>query len=194
MLKTLHISLLILLLAGSPLAIAEDGPKVQLKSTIDTILETLRNNTLSTDERHKKITDLINERFDFRRMSQQVLAKNWKKASSEQKGEFVDLFSRSLQASYIGRLKAYTDETVEYTKEKIKRKKAKVNTFIITKTIEIPINYKLHNKNSEWLIYDVAVEEVSLVRSYRSSYQNIVKKEGIDGLLIKMEKKLAKSS
>ncbi len=194
MLKTLHISLLILLLAGSSLAIAEDGPKIQLKSTIDTILETLRNKTLSTDARHKKITDLINERFDFRRMSQQVLAKNWKKASSKQKGKFVDLFSRSLQASYIGRLEAYTDETVEFTKERIKKKKAKVNTLIITMTIEIPSNYKLHNKNSEWLIYDVAVEEVSLVRSYRSSYQNIVKKEGIDGLLIKMEKKLAKSS
>jgi len=194
MLKTLHISLLILLLAGSPLAIAEDGPKTQLKSTIDTILETLRNKSLATDERQQKITDLINERFDFRRMSQQVLAKNWKKASSKQKGKFIDLFSRSLQASYIGRLEAYTDETVEFTKERIKKKKAKVNTLIITKTIEIPINYKLHNKNSEWLIYDVAVEEVSLVRSYRSSYQNIVKKEGIDGLLIKMEKKLAKSS
>lgn len=194
MLKTLHTSLLILLLASSPLAIAEEGPKTQLKLTIDTILETLRNKTLATDERQKKITSLINKRFDFRRMSQQVLAKNWKKASPEQKKKFVDLFSQSLQSSYMGRLEAYTDETVEFTKERIKKKKAKVNTLIITKSVEIPINYKLHNKNSKWLIYDVAVEEVSLVRSYRSSYQNIVKKEGIDGLLIKMKKKLAKSS
>lgn len=193
MLKFLHTSLLVLLLTGSPLAIAEDGPKTQLKSTIDTILKTLRNKSLATDERQQKITALINGRFDFKRMSQQVLATNWKKASQEQKENFVDLFSRSLQTSYMGRLEAYTDETVEFTKERIKKKKAKVNTLIITKTIEIPINYKLHNKNSQWLIYDVAVEEVSLVRSFRSSYQSIVKKEGIDGLLLKMEKKLAGS-
>lgn len=194
MLKVLHTSLLLLLLAGSLPVIAEEGPKTQLKSTIDAILETLRNKTLATDQRQKQITDLINKRFDFKRMSQQTLARNWKKASPEQKNKFVGLFAKSLQASYMGRLEAYTNETVEFTKEKIKKKKAKINTLIVTKTIEIPINYKLHNKNNKWLIYDVIVEEVSLVRSYRSSYQNIVKKSGIDGLLLKMEKKLAGST
>ncbi|NOY73631.1 MAG: ABC transporter substrate-binding protein [Gammaproteobacteria bacterium] len=193
-LKILRTGFLLLFLAGSSPIIAEEDPKTQLKSTIDAILDTLRNKKLATDERQKKITDLINDRFDFAKMSQQTLAINWKKASKEQKNKFIELFAKSLQSSYMGRLEAYTNETVEFTKEKIKNKKAKINTLIITKTIEIPINYKLHNKNNKWLIYDVVIEEVSLIRSYRSSYQNIVKKEGIEGLLTKMEKKLAGAS
>ncbi len=194
MLNVLRTGFLLLFLAGSSPIIADENPKTQLKSTIDAILDALRNKTLATDERQKQITGLINDRFDFAKMSQQTLARNWKKASNEQKDKFIELFAKSLQSSYMGRLEAYTNETVEFTKEKIKNKKAKINTLIVTKTIEIPINYKLHNKNNKWLIYDVVIEEVSLIRSYRSSYQNIVKKEGIEGLLTKMEKKLAEAS
>ena len=75
-------------------------------------------------------------------------------------------------------------------KTKTRNKKALVETLIKTASTDIPVNYKLYQKDGEWLVYDVVIEGVSLVSNYRSSYQAIVKKEGLDGLMLMMEKKL----
>ncbi len=123
-------------------------------------------------------------------MSQRTLATNWKKASKEQKKEFVQLFSQLIENTYIGRVEAYTDEKVDYPGEKVKGKKAVVETLILTKSADIPVNYKVYRKKGEWWVYDVIIEGISLISNYRSSYQEIVKKEGVDGLLAKMKVKV----
>ncbi len=175
---------------GVPAFADDNGPKGQLKTTIDAILSILTKQDIDSTTRRETITELITERFDFKKMSQQTLATNWKKTTAEQKGKFVGLFAQLLQESYMGRIEAYTDERVEFVNERIKKKRAKVNTLIVTSSVEIPINYKLTKNGEKWLVYDVVIEEVSLIRNYRNSYRNIVKKEGIDGLLVKMEEKL----
>jgi phospholipid transport system substrate-binding protein len=134
---------------------------------------------------------VINGRFDFRAMSQRTLATNWKKASKEQQQEFVQLFAQLIENTYIGRVEAYTDEKVDFPGEKVKGKKAVVETLILTATADIPINYKVYQKkNGEWWVYDVIIEGISLISNYRSSYQEIVKKEGFDGLIAKMKNKI----
>ena len=74
--------------------------------------------------------------------------------------------------------------------KKIKGNRAVVDTLIITSSTEIPVNYKLYLKKDEWRVYDVIIEGVSLISSYRSTYQEIVKKDGFPGLFVKMEEKL----
>ena len=162
------------------------GPMAQVKETVDAILATLKDDSLTREVRRKQIRNLINRRFDYRTMSQRTLAVNWKKASPAVRDRFIKLFSKMLESTYMGRIEAYTNERVEYVKERIKGKKAIVDTG----NVDIPITYRLRRKGDQWLVYDVKIEEVSLIRNYRSSYGEIVRKEGFDGLLAKMEARL----
>lgn len=181
--------LLMALLMASANALA-DAPQDQLKKTIEGILQTLTDQSLDRETKREKITKIIGERFNYEGMSQRTLAVNWKKSSNEQRARFVELFSQLLQESYLGRIEAYTNEKVEFASEKVKDDKAIVDTFIVTSSVDIPISYKLEKKGNQWLVYDVVIEEVSLVRSYNSTYKDIVMKSGMDGLLTDMEAKL----
>ena len=138
---------------------------------------------------------LITDRFNFPAMSKRILATNWKKANDTQRTRFVELFSQILGNTYWRRIRDYSNEKVEYVGEKIQNEKtARVNTLIVTSTNQIPVDYSLHKADAGWLAYDVVIEGVSLVRNYRSSYQQIVKQDGIDGLLEKMADKVAENS
>jgi len=173
------------------IAAADASPTDAVRGSVDSILTLLQNKELDQATRRKEMRKVINGRFDFRAMSQRTLATNWKKASKEQQQEFVQLFAQLIENTYIGRVEAYTDEKVDYPGEKVKGKKAVVETLILTASADIPINYKVYQKkNGEWWVYDVIIEGISLISNYRSSYQEIMKKEGFDGLLTKMQAKI----
>jgi phospholipid transport system substrate-binding protein len=178
-------------LATANIVSADISPTDSIRGAVDGILTLLQNKELDQATRRKEMRKVINARFDFRAMSQRTLATNWKKASTEQKQEFVTLFSQLIENTYIGRVEAYTDEKVDYPGEKVKGKKAVVKTLILTASADIPINYKVYQKkDGEWWVYDVIIEGISLISNYRSSYQDIVSKEGLDGLLAKMRSKI----
>lgn len=163
----------------------------QVKGTIDKVIDLLKNKEMDRDERRELLSSLIRKRFDFRVMSQQVLATNWKKANRKEQERFVGLFSDLLESTYMDRIEAYTDEKVEYVNEKVRENRALVETIIVTKSVDVPISYKLIQKaGGDWFVYDVVIEEVSLIRNYRSSYREIVMRDGIGGLLQKMEEKV----
>lgn len=185
-----HILVLGCLLALAIQANAGQTPIQTVQTAVDAILGILTNETLDKEEKRSQMRAIINQRFDFRAMSQRTLATNWKKASRDEQQQFVDLFAQLIQNSYIGKVEAYTSEKVEYPAEKIKGNRAVVDTLIITSSTEIPVNYKVYLKNDEWRVYDVIIEGVSLISSYRSTYQEIVKKDGFPGLFVKMEAKL----
>jgi len=173
------------------IAAADASPTDAVRGSVNSILTLLQNKEMDQATRRKEMRKVISERFDFRAMSQRTLATNWKKASKEQQQEFVQLFAQLIENTYIGRIEAYTDEKVDFPGEKVKKKKAVVETLILTATADIPINYKVYQKtNGEWWVYDVIIEGISLISNYRSSYQEIVKKEGFDGLIAKMKSKI----
>lgn len=188
--QILSLCLVMLVLTTTP-AFAASGPKAQVEETVEAVIALLKDKSLERDTRRDKIRKLIYARFDFQLMSQRTLSTNWKKASAEQKDRFVQLFSELLEWSYISRIEAYTNEKVEYLGEKIKKNRAQVDTFILSGGTEIPLNYRLINKGDEWFVYDVIIEQISLISNYRSSYRTIVKNDGIDGLLVQMEQKIA---
>jgi len=185
-----RITLLLAFLLVCPLLASANTPSEDISSTVDNILVVLRTPDLPNDQRRDKLSALIRQRFEFTVMSRSTLGKNWKKASDEQQREFMELFADLLEATYIGRIEAYTDEKVLYGEEKIRGKKALVKTRIKTETVEIPIDYKLVQRTDGWYVYDVVIEGVSLVRNFRSSYGHIVDREGFDGLFSKMQQKI----
>ncbi len=174
-------------------ALAAPNPTEQLKSTIDKVMAVLNDASLDTEAKREKIRVIIGERFNFREMSIRTLGKNWKQANKDQQKRFTTAYRRLLEDTYLVMVEEYTDEKVDYVKENIKKKKyAQVNTLIVrTGAPPIPVNYKSRLRKDGWWVYDVVIEGVSMISNYRSSYQQIAKNEGIDGLITQIEEKVA---
>ncbi len=133
---------------------------------------------------------IVEERFDLKKMSQLSLARHWKERTESEKQEFVDLFCRLLKDTYLSKMEGYTDEKVIFLKERIKKKKAQIDTKIITQTVEIPINYRMFTKkDNQWRVYDVVIEGVSLIANYRSQFNKMLEKDSFEDLMDKLKKK-----
>ncbi len=171
-------------------------PKDAIRSTVDAILDIMKDKSLAMPgkrpERREKIRALIRDRFDFREMSRRSLARHWKKITPAEEKEFISVFSDLLESSYIGKIEAYTNEKVTYDRETVrgKGKYGIVNTTIITKNVDIPIDYKVILRNGKWWIYDVVIEGVSFISTYRSQYNKIIVKNSFAKLLERMKSKL----
>lgn len=177
-------------LAFTAMSFAGNSPTDEVRTSVDAVLAILDNEQLDYEDKRTQISVIVKERFDFRAMSQRTLATNWNKTTDEEKEKFVDLFSQLIENSYVGKIDSYTNERVDYPGEKVSGRKAVVETLIITSSADIPVDYRLYQKGDQWLVYDVIIEGVSLISNYRSSYQEIMKKEGFDGLLAKMRAKI----
>jgi phospholipid transport system substrate-binding protein len=183
-------SLVFLVLSVAAAASAAPPPIEQVRTTVDSVLAILKDKGSDKATRDRKLSATIRERFDFMAMAQETLGVNWNSATSAQKERFTSLFSDLLEGSYLDRIEAYNDEKINYLKETVQEPKALVDTVIKGSGADIPIRYKLLRKGDGWFVYDVVIEEVSLVSNYRSTYRDIVMKSGLDGLLKKMEDKL----
>jgi len=184
------IFIIVLLTSTSLLAADFSTPKGRVQDSVDKVISILKNKSLDQEARWQKIGEVIEDGFDFRSMSQSVLATNWKKASMEERARFTEFFSQYIEETYRSRIESYTDEEVIYKDEVIRGSRAVVETVIKTKSTEIPVNYKLKKNDGEWYAYDVVVEGVSLVNNYRNTFAVIVKNEGMDGLLLDIQRRI----
>lgn len=171
-------------------AVDYSTPMGRVKDTTDRVISILKNDTLDREERWERIAALIYEGFDFRSMSQSVLATQWKRASEEERKKFTEFFSQYIEATYRSKIEAYTNQEIVYKDEVIKGNLGVVETVIMAGEIEIPVNYKLRNNEGSWYAYDVVVEGVSLVANYRSTFAAIVKNEGMDGLMSNIQRRI----
>jgi phospholipid transport system substrate-binding protein len=181
----------VVLLASTVLPVqAAPSPSTQVQETVDQVIATLKDSSLAGEQRRETLSTLIRSRFDFVIMSQRTLGKYWKEGTEEEQQKFVALFSDLLEESYVGRIEAYTDEKVSYTGERIKGDRAEVATRVRNASLDVKINYRLVLSGDAWFVYDVIIEDVSLIKNYRSSYGEIVRNEGFAGLFSRMEAKL----
>ncbi len=185
------IFIMVLMTSSSLLAAADfSTPMGRVKDSVGKVISILKEKSYDRETSWHKIAAVIDDGFDFRSMSQSVLATHWKKASPEERDRFTEFFSQYIEETYRSRIEAYTNEEIIYKDEVIRGKRAVVETIIKTDTVEIPINYKLKNNDGEWYAYDVIVEGVSLVNNYRNTFAVIVKNEGMDGLLSDIQRRI----
>lgn len=183
------IAVVTLLLTTSAFATTEPMEKVKL--TVNRVMEILTTPDLDQALKRQQLSSTIRNAFDFHSMAQRILARKWKKTSVQERERFTQLLAQLLEKNYLNNIENYTDEKVEFVKQRIKNNSAAIDTLILTKNKEIPVSYRLIQNGEEWKVYDVVIESVSFVNNYRSSYGQIIKKSGITGLLAKMEEKLA---
>ena len=169
-------------------------PLEAVRTKVNDVLGVLRDSALQDKSaekiKEKKVWSIMDELFDYSELSKRTLGKNWAKLNPEQQKEFSDLFSTHLGNVYMDRILAYSDEKVVFNKEKRKKARALVYTRVITQSKEIPIDYRMIQKNGQWKVYDVVIEGVSLVKNYRSQFREMLKKEKPEYLLESLRKKV----
>jgi phospholipid transport system substrate-binding protein len=171
-------------------AAAPSGPLATVKAASDRIIAILSDSKVPRRERWSHIAPVIAEHFDFQSMSRSILSQQWKSATPEQQRQFVDYFSQHIESTYRSRIEAYSGQRIEYKAEKIRGERAAVDSIIHTDTTRIPVSYYLRQgRNGSWKAYDVTIEGVSLVNSYRETYAAIAKTSGISGVLAHVERR-----
>ena len=170
------------------------GSKItsDVKKTIDKVLAIVSDEELKKNPslRRKKLRETIALRFNYTQMVMRSLAKNYKSRTEKELEEFTTLFKRLLENSYASKIENYQDETINYVGEQVKGSYALVKTRIVRKGSSIDVDYKLINEDGEWTVYDFVIEEVSLIRNYRSQFTKIIKTESYGALISKLSKKI----
>jgi len=187
------IGLALLFLAPSMSANASTATD-QVKQSVEQVQAILSDRSLKgpakTEERRQKLGDVINSRFDFEEMAKRSLGPEWQKHSPEEQQEFVRAFTGLLENAYFETLESYNGEKVRFVNERRANDVVEVDSKITdNKGQDYAVNYRLHNVNGEWKIFDVIVENISLVNNYRSQFNAVLTKSSYSGLLQAMNQK-----
>jgi phospholipid transport system substrate-binding protein len=170
-----------------------ESPTEQLKPTLDMLIEILEDDSLKgaaqKTERRRLIMKVISSAFDFREMSKRVLGRTWNTINSEQQDYFVTQMTKLLENVYVGKLETYTGEKVEFVEERIKGNRAQVTTLIEDQSVKIPVYYIMQKTGGKWMVYDINIEGVSLIRNYMEQFRSILRKNEYEGLIKIIEEK-----
>lgn len=167
-------------------------PTTVVKAAMDEIISVLRNDTLTTDGKWQQISQSIKDNFDFRSMSQDLLATHWDSASPKEKKLCAEYFAQYLESVYRDRIESYTNQSIVYVDEVVTGDDAIVNTLIVAESAEIPVSYKMRMNEGQWTVYDMLIDEISLMDSHRFVLYSIIQSEGMGGLLIDLQRKISK--
>ena len=169
-------------------------PTETVKSRVDEALQNLTRTPATSPEaserRHAQLRRAADSLFDFTEMSRRALGRHWSDRAPAEREEFVRLFTDLIARSYIGKIDRYAGEAIAYTGERVQGDEATVRSQVVTaKGSQIPVEYRLRRANQGWTAYDVFIENVSLVGTYRSQFDRVIKTESFADLLRRLREK-----
>ena len=160
-----------------------------VKGKLDAVFAVLRNSDLDQLAKKKQVDEIVSPMFDFALMAKLTLGKKyWPNLPRDKKEKFTELYIELLKTSYLDKLALYTDEKVIIEPPTQVKKKIHIPTQLISKDRKTAILYKLYKPSGGWKVYDLEIQGVSIIRSYRSQFSEILRNGTIDDLLLKMEK------
>ena len=181
---------MMVLLGVSAASAAPQNPEEIVAQTSGQVLDALKGEGEGFKEDEQKLYSLVEEvvlpHFDFRQMSRRVLGPHWRDATQTQRSRFIAEFKTLLVRTYSNALLEYTDATVKIQPV---RAEEGARTVIVRTQVEaqgapsLAINYSMYRAGEAWKVYDVTVEGVSLVITYRSSFSQEIKRNGLDQLI-----------
>lgn len=176
---------------------AQEAPQETVRKTTDAVISRVKDekDVLRADptRMYNLVSELVFPHFDFGVMSQFVLGAEWKAAEEAKRAEFVEQFRKLLVRTYAAALLEYSEQTIAYPDPGATPKNPK--TAVVKQDItqpsgaNMPVVYRLHSKADGWKVYDVSVDGVSLVKTYRSSFADIIKQGGLDQLIATLHTK-----
>jgi phospholipid transport system substrate-binding protein len=192
-------AMLALLAAGLPATAAADTAAENLvRRTAEDTLRTLENRRDQLDGNPSAIYDLVGNKlaphFDFELITRSAVGRDWRNASAAQRSQLVSAFRALLISTYAKSLAKYSGEEVIYKRA---RAGTRAGTVVVPTEVTgsggppIPIDYRMHKEAGSWKVYDLVIDNVSMISSYRGQFRNIIGRSGIDGLIQELEAKAA---
>ena len=179
------------LLSQVAVADVESEAEEKLKTSVDKVFTVLSDKELTMDQKKIKVVEITNSVFGYLLMAKLSLGKkHWSQFNSKQRSEFTSLFTELFQDFYVDKLDLFSDEKVLFQPSVlVNKKKVQIPTVLLSKGKEYSMQYKMAKTKNGWRIYDIEIEGVSLLHTYRSQYNSILEKGEIEDLLTKMREK-----
>lgn len=192
----LKISVMAIALAAFVYATAANAgvPTDQVRITVDQVITILQDASLKEEskqkERRDQLRQIIFARFDFAEMARRSLGPEWRRRSPAEQQEFVNIFTDLLQENYIGTIESYNGDKVVYNRELQDQDNAEVQTTLTTRGEEsYSINYRLRLVGKDWKVYDLVIENISVVNNYRSQFSRVISRSSYEELVRTMKEK-----
>lgn len=165
-------------------------PTEHLRQHVDRVIKVLEDPAMKPADRQAVIRKIATDIFDFEEAAKRSLGQHWQGRTPAERQEFVRLFTDLLERTYIGKIEQYQGEKVTYAGDAVEGHRATVRTTIVTKQgTEVPVNYRMHQKDGRWLVYDVMMEGVSLVANYRTQFNRILQSGSWPDLVARLRAK-----
>jgi len=181
----------VLCLTSVPRSVRAGEPTAQLSATISNfvkIISTTPVAELQASGLPESARKLVFARFDFSEMTKRSLGSHWKALEQGEQKEFVEAFTRRLLAFYGRTVRSSGNDKIQFNREVQDGKTASVETKVVSGNgEETPIDYRLHDVNGQWKVYDVVIEHVSLVNNYRAQFERVITKSSVKELLRKLQ-------
>jgi phospholipid transport system substrate-binding protein len=172
-----------------------DTIKSDFTTTIDKVVKIVKNKSVPKDIRNDKIVSSITPLFDFKLMAKLSLGRVWRTMSKSQQKEFVKLYVNRMKKSYSSKVDKYTDEKIIINNIKqIKSTRVILNTSLVGKDSNLEVIYKYYKPKKQkpnkkrWLIYDVVISGVSIIKADRKQFSEVLQDSSIDELIKKLKK------
>jgi phospholipid transport system substrate-binding protein len=166
-----------------------NDPNELVRTKWDAVISVLQNKDIDEKAKKRKISKIVTPAFDFPLIAKLTLGRtHWPKLTRPQREEFTRLFTELLKASYLAKIELYKDEKVLFKPAEPKKKTVCIPTELIHKDKKVAILYKLRKVDKRWKIYDMEIQGVSVILTYRSQFDEILRRGTVKDLLSRLEK------
>ena len=160
----------------------------------DEVVKIVENKTLAKENRNEKIVQIISPMFDFKLMAKLSLGKHsWRSLTPQKQDEFTNLYVKRMKTSYSSKVDNYTDEKIVIeTVKKTKPTRIVLTTSLVGKDKKTEVIYKYYKPKKpikgkdRWLVYDVVIIGVSIIKTDRAQFREVLKRKTIDQLMDKL--------
>lgn len=161
-----------------------------MRAHTDRVVSILENPALDQAQRRAEIRAVALEAFDVVEAARRALGPHWPKRSPAERAEFTGLFQGLLERGYLSRIGEYGGERVQYVAERVDGEFATVRAQVVTaKGTQIPVEARVVRKGERWLMYDVLIENVSLIASYRSQFDRVIRTSSYEDLVRRLKER-----
>jgi phospholipid transport system substrate-binding protein len=193
------LSIVCLFAAEAALASTPVGPREAVESAVVrfmTIVQNGRPDAAIGAARSGEIRQIVREMFDFDEISRRALARHWQTLQREEQAEFVTLFRDLLERAYLTQMEGASVEKITFLSEAMESGgSAIVRSKVTTRRgSEIPLDYHMHVRDGSWRIYDVVVQGLSFIASYRTQFDRVIRAESYGSLRERLQKKATETA
>ena len=169
-------------------------PTEELRGRVDQVIRILQRSDLQGEsnatDRRTAVRRVANEIFAFEETAKRTLGRHWQERTAAEREEFTRIFADLVEHAYISKIDRYSGENVSYVGESVDADEATVRTKILTKqSSQIPVDYRMLRQGSQWRVYDVIIEGVSLIANYRAQFNKIIQTSSFENLVAKLRAK-----